>query len=215
MASLSSCRVSESQCVRVASGVKHLPWWLCVAAVLSGVKLQCCVELPVVQAQTTPCSDPRPQAPVLRRQLLHHCGNEGGRGQLLVPSRAAGEQRHLCGVPQPTGQAQCVRWAAGATNSAARHRVTPVCNDTQGRCSCRHVQLHETSKPTTFTEAILLIYSLVWATLIINFKLSLRLWGDLFKNWMIKYLVGIYSISQFLSLNASILVVIIIRIYPG
>lgn len=117
MESLSSCRDSKGQRVCVASGVKHLPWWVCVAAVHSGVKLQLCVELPVVQAQTTqttPWSNTKPQAPGLWWQLLHHRGKEGGRGQLLVPSREAGEQHQLCGCPQPAGCAQCVRWAASS-----------------------------------------------------------------------------------------------------
>lgn len=117
MESLSSCRDSKGQRVCVASGVKHLPWWVCVAAVHSGVELQLCVELPVVQAQTTqttPWSNTKPQAPGLWWQLLHHRGKEGGRGQLLVPSREVGEQQQLCGCPQPAGCAQCVRWAASS-----------------------------------------------------------------------------------------------------
>lgn len=105
---LSSCRGFEGQCVCVATGVKHLSRRVRVAAVCHGVKLQLCVELPLVHAQTTCCSDPEPQAPGLWWQLLHHRSNEGGCGKLPVPSGEVGQQHHHS-APQPADHNQCFR----------------------------------------------------------------------------------------------------------
>lgn len=114
-----SCSDWEGRSVCVASGVKHLPWWVCVVAVHTGVKLQICAEIPMVQAQFIHCSDPKPQARGLRWQLLHHCGNEGGRGQVLVPSWLVEGQHHPCGSAQHADSAHCVRWAV-------RHQVPTI-----------------------------------------------------------------------------------------